>query len=266
MSKLSQQVENQLAASAKVVASARAHSKKIAAVLAERASLIQGPGTKANAKAHEAVLLALADTLEAAAVELRATELAYTAEQADDVPLRAQRDATHAALVDSITRVRSAVEDAFGREGLRTYGLQGETPRKPARATLNHVANVVQLLQRRPAVIDTDFGTSFDTAAVAEALKGKLTELEVLVGYLDRETRELELAMAVRDRAAAVWSEAYQGVATALTGMFRIAGWKELAERVRPTPRIARGDDSGPEITDAEPAAQSLPEPPPAVA
>ncbi|MCK6589755.1 MAG: hypothetical protein L6Q76_19460, partial [Polyangiaceae bacterium] len=171
MSKLSQQVENQLATSAKVVVSARAHAKTIAIALAERAALIQGPGSKAHAKAHEAVLLALADALDAAAVELRATELAYTAEQADDVPLRAQRDVAHVALVDSITRVRSAVEDAFGREGLKTYGLQGETPRKPHRATLNHVANVIHLLEKKPASVDTEFGTSFDTASVAKALR-----------------------------------------------------------------------------------------------
>jgi hypothetical protein len=266
MSKLSQQVENQLATSAKVVASARAHAKTVALALAERAARIQGPGSKAHAKAHEAVLLALADSLDAAAVELRATELAYTAEQADDVPIRARRDIAHAALVDSITRVRSAVEDAFGREGLKTYGLQGETPRKPHRATLNHVGNVVHLLEKKPASITTDFGTTFSTAAVAGALKSKLVELEVLVGYLDRETRELELAMAVRDRAAAAWSETYQGVANALTGMFRLAGWKELAERVRPTQRVVRGDEPGPEVTGAEPPAPSLHEPPPPVA
>ncbi|NUQ76359.1 MAG: hypothetical protein HUU21_22710 [Polyangiaceae bacterium] len=266
MSKLSQQVENQLATSAKVVVSARAHAKTIAIALAERAALIQGPGSKAHAKAHEAVLLALADALDAAAVELRATELAYTAEQADDVPLRAQRDVAHVALVDSITRVRSAVEDAFGREGLKTYGLQGETPRKPHRATLNHVANVIHLLEKKPASVDTEFGTSFDTASVAKALRNKLTELEVLVGYLDREARELELALAVRDRAAATWSDTYQGVANALTGMYRLAGWKELAERVRPSQRIVRGDEPAPEISGAEPPAPNVHEPPAPVA
>ncbi len=266
MSKLSQQVENQLAVSAKVVASARAHAKITSLALAQHAAAIQGPGTKADAQAHEAILLALADSLDHAAIELRTTELAYTAEQADDVPLRAQRDSAHAALVDSITRVRSAVEGALGQDGLKTYGLQGETPRKPHRATLNHVANVIQLLEKKPVSVTTEFGTAFNTASVAAALKTKLLDLEVLVGYLDREARELEIAMTVRDRASAVWSDTYQGVANALTGMFRLAGWKELAERVRPTQRAARGDDPGPEISGLAALTQAVNEPPPPAA
>jgi hypothetical protein len=266
MSKLSQQVENQLAVSAKVVASARAHAKIVSIALAEHAAAIQGPATKADAQAHEAILLALADSLDHAAGALRATELAYTAEQADDVPLRAQRDGAHAALADSITRVRSAVEGALGQEGLKTYGLQGETPRKPYRATLNHVVNVIQLLEKKPVSVTTEFGTTFNTAPVAAALKTKLGDLEVLVGHLDRESRELEIAMAVRDRAAAAWSETYQGVANTLTGMFRLAGWRELAERVRPTQRTTRGDDAGPEISAVALPSQAANDPPPPVA
>jgi hypothetical protein len=49
----------------------------------------------------------------------------------------------------------------------------------------------------------------------------------------------------MRDRAITAWSDAYQGTATALEGLYRRAGWKELAEKVRPTIRKLRGDDAG---------------------
>jgi hypothetical protein len=49
----------------------------------------------------------------------------------------------------------------------------------------------------------------------------------------------------LRDRAVAAWSDAYQGTATALEGFYRCAGWKELAEKVRPTVRKLRGEEAG---------------------
>jgi hypothetical protein len=69
--------------------------------------------------------------------------------------------------------------------------------------------------------------------------------LDGLVADDDREARELEDAFALRDRAIATWSDAYQGTATALEGLYRRAGWKELAEKVRPTARKVRGEDPG---------------------
>ena len=40
----------------------------------------------------------------------------------------------------------------------------------------------------------------------------------------------------------------YQGVADCLTGLCRLAGRKDLAERIRPTSRTVSGADEGPEI------------------
>jgi hypothetical protein len=70
-----------------------------------------------------------------------------TAEQADDPPIRRARDATVNELVGIMTRLRSTVEDALGREALTTYGLQGDTPRVP-RKSLHHAQNVARLLKK----------------------------------------------------------------------------------------------------------------------
>jgi hypothetical protein len=247
MSKLSDQVQNQIKVSEKVVASARTHARKVATELAARAAVAQGAETKATPKAYEAVVLSLADTLTYVAEQLRERELEYTAEQADDGPVRASRDAAERDITGMMTRLRSTVEDTLGREALAKYGLQGETPRGPRKA-LNHAQNVARLLRKSPATIETEFGSTFSTQAAAASLEKKHATLEALIKDDDREARELEDAMVKRDRAAATWSEVYQGVATALEGAYLLAGWRELADRVRPTQRTLRGEDAGPEI------------------
>src|SRR4051794_19389800 len=58
------------------------------------------------------------------------------------------------------------------------------------------------------------------------------------------EARELEKALGARDQAVELWTEVYQGVATALSGLYRLAGRKDLADRVRPTSRTLSGEDA----------------------
>ena len=103
----------------------------------------------------------------------------------------------------------------------------------------------MQLVENTPIQLTSAFGASFDSAAAASSLKAKATILDGLVADDDREARELEDAHALRDRAVAEWSDAYQGTATTLEGLYRRAGRKELAEKVRPTVRKLRGEDPG---------------------
>lgn len=244
MSKLSEQVQNQIRVSEKVVASGRTHAAKIAAELAEQAKKVQGKGTKATAEAFEAVILASADGLAKATADLRENEQILAAEKADDGPVRVARDSATGAVAGLVMLLRSTVEDHLGSAALATYGLGGDTPRVPAKL-LNHVQNVVQLLEQNPAKVTSALGTSFDTKTAAQALKAKAAELGGHIKDDDREARELETALANRDRAAAAWSDAYQGTAATLEGLYRQAGWKELAEKVRPTQRKLRGEDAG---------------------
>ncbi len=94
----------------------------------------------------------------------------------------------------------------------------------------------MQLVENTPIQLTSAFGASFDSAAAASSLKAKAMVLDGLIVNDDREARELEDAHALRDRAVAEWSDAYQGTATTLEGLYRRAGRKELAEKVRPTP------------------------------
>lgn len=246
MSNVGEQLQNRVRVSDKVVASARTHGAKIAAILAEQAVQVEGAATPANAAAFNAVIGALANGLEHATKSMRDTEQTVAAEKADDAPIRTKRDEAAGELGSILSRLRSTIEDHLGADGLKTYGLVGETSRVPRKVS-EQAQNVAQLLEKKPIKISSPFGASFDSAIAASALNAKATALDGLIADDDREARELEDAYALRDRAVAAWSDAYQGTASALEGLYRRAGWKELAEKVRPTIRQIRGEEVGPE-------------------
>lgn len=246
MAKLSKQVENRLTVSGKVVASARTHATEIAKALAAKAAAAQGAGNAPPAKHFEETIEAYAATLDHAGDELKTAELAYSAEQADDVAPRNTRDALAAEAFTLMSKVRAAVEGTLGAAGLSTYGLEGETPRMP-RAVASHMDNVVMLMVKQPATVTSELGTTFDTSAVVKAITPKRDALAAVLKDVDREARELEEALGKREQAVEAWVDVYQGVATAFSGMCRLAGRKDLAERVRPTSRKVSGEETGDE-------------------
>ena len=42
------------------------------------------------------------------------------------------------------------------------------------------------------------------------------------------------------------WEDVHQGIADTLTGLFRLAGRKDLSEHVRPTHRMLAGEETPP--------------------
>lgn len=249
MSNISEQLQNRARVSEKVVASARTHGAKIAADLAQQAIAVEGAATPATADAFKAVIFALANGLEHTTNGLRQAEQAVAAEKADDGPIRQKRDEATISLIALLVRLRSTLEDQMGVDGLRRYGLAGETPRVP-RKVVEEAQNVAQLLEKAPIKLSSPFGTSFDSAIAAQTLVAHATALDGLIADDDREARELEDAFAKRDRAVAAWLDVYQGTASALEGLYRRAGWKELADKVRPTARKVRGEEAEAEIAE----------------
>jgi len=252
MSNVSEQLQNRILGSEKVVASARTHGSNIAKELAQQAIEVEGPATPATKNAFEAVIFSLGNGLEHSTNIMRLAEQAVAAEKADDGPVRQKRDDAMGELITLLTRIRSTIEDQLGAVGLTQYGLAGETSRVP-RKVVEQVRNVVQLFEKTPVKLASPFGASFDSAIAVQVLTTKATALDGLMMDDDREARELEDAFAKRDRAVAAWSDVYQGTASALEGLFRRAGWKELAEKVRPTARKVRGEEAEAEGTEAPP-------------
>jgi len=147
-------------------------------------------------------------------------------------------------------RSRPCSGSCGGRSAVSRYGLGSESPRVPAKL-LQYGQNVRKLLDEAPTKVTSPLGSSFDTVVASQAVGKACEELAATVEDDDREARELESAMARRDRADATWSEVYQGTASMLEGLYRLAGWKELADKVRPTQRKTRGEDAGPDLEEA---------------
>lgn len=245
MAKLGKEIENRISVSRKVIAAATTHGPALAPLLATRAAEAQGQGGAPDAAAFAAMFAAQAAMLTFTTSALESAALAYSAEQADDVEPRLARDKAGEALLALVVQLRSTIEATLGGAALAIYGLEGDTPRNP-KALANHVTNVLKLLGEKPASTTTDFGTSFSTVTAVLALNAKKAPLDAALGDVGREERELEDTFGKRDQAMERWADAYQGVANTLTGLFRLAGRKDLAERVRPTSRTLSGEDEGP--------------------
>jgi hypothetical protein len=241
VTKRAKQIDNRIQSSGRVVRAATTHREQIADKLAARAVEVQGPTTKATKDAFLTLVDFLADSLKHGAGRLDAAELDLAAERADDVGVRERRDAAEADLRNRAVRVRSNVVDALGAPALKTYGLEGATPRAPRDLT-SHARNVANLMRGKPFSIAAD-GVSFDSAGIASMLDAKAGELEAVIAEMEREEQELADKLGKRDGAVEQWTDEYQGVADALTGLLRLTGRKDLSERVRPTSRTISGEE-----------------------
>lgn len=252
MAKVGKEIENRLTVSKKVVTAARTHGPGLAPALAAQAVLAQGQDDAPSAEDFAAMFESLAAMLSSAAGGLEQAALDHSAEQADDIAPRTARDKTADALLSLMVQLRATVETALGSAGLATYGLEGDTPRLP-KALSSHAANVTALLAKAPVEVTTDLGTTFSSTAAITALTARKSQLDTALADVDREARELEDALGKRNQAIARWTDTYQGAANTLTGLFRLAGRNDLAERVRPTSRTLSGEDEGPATPEEPP-------------
>ncbi len=244
VTKKSKQVDNRLQSSAHVITAATTHRTEMAEALSARAIQVQGANTLVTKEVILTVFDFLTDTLGQSAQSMDEAELRLVAEKADDVGLREDRDSKTASLLAACVRVRSMVIDALGPTALKTYGLTGDTPRIPTQLA-SHARTVVKLLQEAPFTVTVD-GVSFDSAAMASTLQAKAAAVEKTLTDMQREEQELSNELGKRDAAIDAWTERHQGVAYTLVGLFRLAGRKDLSERVRPSARMLAGEDVAP--------------------
>ncbi len=241
MTKKSKQVENRIEASQHVLTAAKTHRDQIADVLATHAVKVQGSNTVVTKAVWLSVVDVLVDDLKHSVTVMDAAEMRVVGERSDDVGLRDERDTASTNLHAAAVRVRSMVLDALGPNGIVSYGLSGETPRV-TRDLTSHAYTVAKLMQANPFNVTVD-GVTFDSAAMATTLKAKADAAEKTLSDMQREEQELVNELGHRQTAIDAWVDVHQGVADTLTGLFRLAGRKDLAERVRPTSRTLAGED-----------------------
>lgn len=232
--KVSEQTTN-----AEFVASALAvhHEPVIAGLLANNAAL--APEDHIDEAVLQQFFTWLRKLLQQKGAALAVAEAAYVSEQADDVPVRIERDARHEALSSQAILVRDRVETHLGRESLAAYGLANRTPRRP-QDLLVYGKTASALLRTQPRLVPDGMGGQVSTVALADSLDALCSSLETSIQQLVNEQRELEAARSARNTAQTDLVTTYQLIAGLLLYVFRLAGKPELAERIRPIVRPAR--------------------------
>jgi len=254
VTKKSKQVEQRIQSSAHVTIAAKTHRVQVAESLAARAVEVQGANTLATKDTFLVLVDFLVDTLGYSVKSMDVGELRLVAEKADDVGLREARDSAVSSLHQASVRMRSMIWDAMGPQGLAAYGLSGDTPRNP-RDLASHARTVAKLMQEHPFNVTVE-GVSFDSAAMASTLEGKAAAVDKALSDMQREEQEFANELGKRDDAIAAWVDDHQGVADALVGLFRLAGRKDLSERVRPSSRVLAGEEApAVEVPQEKPAA-----------
>lgn len=251
MAQVSVAIQNRVKNARYVCSSVSTHVDKLSQLLAKKLKL-----TEADTKKF---LLALHDTLESDAQALDTKEQKYINEQADQPPAQLGRDREFQIAVGAFEHVRFQLLGLQDEQLLKTYGIPTVIPGTPDKllATLQHavprllkdttpIVNEALLDQLVTSGVDKDQAKA--TASVVPAYLGKLLDLRAksLKAALDkvqREKRETQDALSERDAFLSEWANTYQGVATALEGLYRLVEQNKLADNVRPTSRRRRGED-----------------------
>jgi hypothetical protein len=209
----------------------------------------EGPGGTAG------MIRRLGRTLLASAEELVAADRANEAEKADDAAVRREVEEAIEAVYREVVDFRTALEAVGGVEATVDAGLTGITPREPI--ALGRLANALHdALPRLATVPATRRGLTLDVTSYTEPLATAIERLERAQTALRREERELEATLMIKNRVMAAHDMRFLTIARALESLFRLAGFDELANRVRPSARRPGQIENDPEAP-AEPGGEA---------
>ena len=256
-SKLSKMAANRLAVSGAVLSSAEVHGAQLAKDL--HATLF--PAGPHKPELTEKFVDALGQLLDRAAQEVKDSDLAHSAELLDDEEPRQRRDGLCAELSAALLGLRDTLTGLYGADTARAYALSDALPQLPTQ--LVQRARIVETLLRKQPLPSRPqrAGVTVKAAALADELSPLIDQLGVALDDVQRESREAQLSLERKTRAAEAWQRTYQGVTSAFYGLYLLAGRKDLAERIEPTARRRAGI---PEDGDPNPPEPTLPGSPPA--
>ncbi|QDG49213.1 hypothetical protein FIV42_00195 [Persicimonas caeni] len=240
--KIGKPIQNQLDTTREVVASIDTHIDLVTPKLDGWAGQNEGQ--------WRAVMQGCRGELSGAADQLRDAATKLAEERSDDARHLEERDHLNGVLYDNTVNIKSAIDGSSRPQLLEETGLDGVTPRN-AKNLLEYTGRAIRGLETVDARLESPLGFEFSTPEVAERLKPEHQALSDKLEVVAREYRELETALLRRDQAIERWTTTYQAVASILEQLYTIAGFEELAGRIRPTARRARGVD-GPQDTDAD--------------
>lgn len=259
MAKTSKMTANRLTVSRTVHSSVATHGEEIGDALAA-ALFPKGPPAKLTVAQ---VVTAIGDVLARADSAVAAADLAHSAELSDDEPVRVERQAAEANLREKLLRKREFMSGAHGVAVTRAYGLDGALP-ESAQQLLLLSANVETLLRTRPLTEKpVQAGVTIQPKLLADDLQVASQALQTALAAIKREEREAQLTLEGKNRAGEAWQSAYQAVSSTLSGLYLLAGRKDLAERVTPTARRRAGLPEEGDVPQPTPTPPPMPDPQP---
>lgn len=193
------------------------------------------------------VVRALLVLLQFASRALRAADIKYSDELADDDPVRAERNVALQALRVLFLQVQGSVVSTYGDAYARKVGLLGRLQDRPD-IFARRAQKVVRLMRSTPVPAPLLEGVTADIPLLATKLESAAVRLEDAVTAVGVEKVEADAAFAAREDAALYWQRVVRLVANFMVGLAEIAGEYNIASRIRPTDRRLRGDLEGDDL------------------
>lgn len=193
-----------------------------------------------DAAAARKLMGQLSDFVKNATEQLESAETAYVEEISNDGDKRDTRDNAVVELRDELQYARTLLTASVNRNALRNWGLEQPVPTAADRLLIyaNHCTNQ---LRQNPRTI-TRGGITIDTNTLADLIEIPRSKLKNSLDDLKLDSRENQLSLDKRNTVLDDWNLAYGTSATIISELFRLAGRKNLASRVRPTARRASGE------------------------
>ncbi len=158
-------------------------------------------------------------------------------EKAQRAALVKQRDGKAGHLTRVIGGLRRAILGYYVSPGLPGLGLDGETAREPL-AVLRQGEVIEEQLQREDlgeVLGERLLDPAPDPGSHVEQLKPAVSELRSVFDQLNDSKRRVEELVTEKNEAMKQWDEVFLRVARQFEDLCRLAGKKELANRVRPS-------------------------------
>ncbi|MSP60525.1 MAG: hypothetical protein EXR72_09330 [Myxococcales bacterium] len=117
-----------------------------------------------------------------------------------------------------------------------SLGLTGTTPQDPV-ALSRFAGSTVKALGEKKLPPSRVEGATFHAAKWAARIGGEQAQVEAALADVAREAREAEGTLTQKNSAISAYDDRFTRGASFLSGLFGLAGERELAARVRPSTR-----------------------------
>ncbi len=213
----------------KVAASGRTHKKLMSGAMG-------GIFGEEVVQPVETIVDKTADHLESKSAAMVKADDANLEELRDDPAARDGRDENVDSAYDEVVTKRAQLTTIMGEKYVARLGFEGDTPDDPlelARVVGAVVTNLTKIPAPEPLIEDYTFNPS----KWADKISKTLGRLEESVAEVDKEEREAEATLSVKNLAIKEYDRAFSVTANLFSALLDAAGKKDLAKKVRPSTR-----------------------------